>query len=248
MADFITQYIRTARQKTLDGVPDAGAFTNIYFSGTTYALWRAGKKPTVDYSRGLVLDAGSGRGGWKSVINRGAVRESLDIAPKADERVTWVGDLTDMPQVPSSRYDAVINHQVIEHVAYPAAAIAEMFRVLKPGGSLVISVPHLSRQHELPHDYYRFTPNGLDRLLRDAGFKVVSISHFGGIFCFLHHQFATALLGIAAAFRPLHAVIAVLNSPFSVLAAALDRGLDRSGLFAVGVIAVATKPDRHEDG
>lgn len=236
------KYIQHSRHKALDRAADADAFANIYYSGTTYSLWKAARGLTARYSKGLVLDAGSGRGAWKSIIERKAVRESVDIAPKADECVTWIADLTNMPQVPSDRYDAVINHQVLEHVPDPPAAIAEMFRVLKPGGKLVISVPHLSRQHELPHDYFRFTPNGLERLLRDAGFDVLSIQHFGGIFSFLHHQFATALLGIAAVAAPLRMSCAVLNAPLSMLSAKLDGWLDRSGLLAVGVIAVASKP------
>jgi SAM-dependent methyltransferase len=190
----------------------------------------------------LVLDAGSGRGAWKSVIEAGATRESLDIAPKADEQVTWIADLTDMPQVPANRYDAAVCHQVLEHVPRPAAAAAELFRVLKPGGTLVISVPHLSRQHELPHDYFRFTPNGLARLLADAGFEIVSVEPYGGLCCFIHHQLATLVLGAAAMFRPLHALVAALNAPFSVLAAWLDRLIDPSGMLANGVVAVACKP------
>ena len=243
MTGGIAAYLRRARQRTLDGNSSAGAFANIYYSGTTYALWRAAREPTARHSRGLVLDAGSGRGAWSEVIERGATRESVDIAPKAGEQVTWIADLTDMPQVPSDRFDAAVCHQVLEHVPRPAAAAAELLRTLKPGGTLVISVPHLSRQHELPHDYFRFTPQGLRRLLEDAGFEVESVEPFGGLFCFVHHQFATALLGIAAAFRPLHALCAVLNAPLSIASAKLDRLIDRSSLLANGVIAVARKPE-----
>src|SRR5690606_14865532 len=101
---------------------------------------------------------------------------------------------------------------------------------------------HLSRQHELPHDYFRFTPQGLERILRDAGFEVVSIAPFGSILSFIHHQFATALLGVSAIFRPLHIACIAINAPLSYLSSHLDGILDKSGLFAVGVVAVARKP------
>jgi len=248
MTNSLLKYIEVSRNKSLDRVPGADAFANVYFSGTTYSLWKAARGPTAQYSKGLVLDAGSGRGAWKGLIARGAERESLDVAPKGNEHVTWIADLMAMPQVPSERYDAVICHQVLEHIPQPPAAIAELFRVLKEGGFLVISVPHLSRQHELPHDYYRFTPNGLKRILEDSGFEVSLLEPYGGLLSFLHHQFSTAFLGIASVFRPLQWICTVLNAPLSVLAGRLDRSLDRSGILTLGVVAVAHKPliDAHD--
>jgi SAM-dependent methyltransferase len=239
----ILKFLGNARQRTLDLSPSAASFTNIYYSGTTYALWRVAARPTGQFSTGLVLDAGSGRGAWKDIIaNGGATRESVDIAPKAGEKVTWIADLMNMPVVPSNRYDASICHQVLEHVPKPAAAVAELYRTLQPGGVLVVSVPHLSRQHELPYDYFRFTPVGLERLLHDAGFEVETVITFGGLFTFIHHQFSALMLGVAAIFRPAFLVGIALNAPFSILTVALDRLLDRHGLLANGVLAVARKP------
>lgn len=239
----ILKLLERSRQRTLDRSPSAGAFTNIFYSGTTYSLWGAAEPLTRRSCRGLVLDAGSGRGAWKEVIEAaGGTRESVDIAPKADEQVTWVADLTDMPQVPSGRYDTIVCHQVLEHVPSPPRAVAEMYRVLKPGGTLVVSVPHLSRQHELPHDYFRFTPAGLKRLLIDSGFAVEQVEVHGGLLTFVHHQLSTVLLGLAAVSRPTYLAATALNAPLSCLSAGLDRLLDRRGLLANGVVAVARKP------
>jgi SAM-dependent methyltransferase len=235
--------LSSSRKRTLDRSPSAGAFENIFYSGTTYSLWRVAEPLTRSSCRGLVLDAGSGRGAWKEVIAQaGASRESVDIAPKANEEVTWIADLTDMPQVPSNRYDATVCHQVLEHVPLPSAAIGELYRTLKPGGVLVLSVPHLSRQHELPHDYFRYTPGGLRRLLVDQGFVIERLETHGGLLTFIHHQFSTMFLGLAAITRPTHVVAAILNAPFSWLASTIDRMVDRRGLLANGVVVVARKP------
>ncbi|MEP3050495.1 MAG: class I SAM-dependent methyltransferase [Erythrobacter sp.] len=233
-----------ARNTSLDRDARMEAFANRLFSGTTYALWRGSEAITERAAQGLTLDAGSGRGGWASVIARNGERESVDIAPRGDEEVTWVADLQDMPQVPTARYDSVVCHQVLEHVPHPHQAIAELLRVMKPGGLAAISVPHLSRLHELPHDYTRFTPNGLKLALEDAGFEVIELNHFGGLACFIHHQLATIGSAIFNVLPFGGKVFSVLNAPFSYLAQGFDARTDRKGLLANGVIALARKPDR----
>ena len=88
------------------------------------------------------------------MIEQGArAYHSIDVGPRGDHEPTWTGDICDMAQVPDGAYDAVVCHQVLEHVREPQSAMDEMARVLKPGGRVVLSVPHLSRRHELPDDY-----------------------------------------------------------------------------------------------
>lgn len=71
--------------------------------------------------------------------------------------------------------DAVLLTQVLEHVADPGAVIEQAARVLKPGGALFATVPFVWELHELPHDYWRFTPASLARLLRQTGFVEIEV-------------------------------------------------------------------------
>jgi SAM-dependent methyltransferase len=230
------------REAFLDRHSSAEDWRNRYFSGATWSLFQAAVPLMAEGCRGLVLDAGSGRGGWRSIVLRSAERyESIDLAPRGAMRPDWVGDLSSMPQVPDARFDSIVCHQVLEHVPAPMAAMQEMARVLKPGGLAVISVPHLSRRHELPHDYYRFTPEGLVRILQAAGFVPRRVLSYGGIFCFLHHQIATLLLSPVSAVPILGTVLAALMAPFSVLAALADRLLDCAALAPLGVIVLAER-------
>lgn len=249
MAISAVEFLRRARNRALDRRPAASDFANIYFSGTTFALWRRAAKPTAEYSTGLVLDAGSGRGGWKSVIEgAGGRRESLDILQGPGERLDWVADLTDMPQVPSNRFDAAICHQVLEHVPRPHKAAGELARILKPGGILVLSAPHLSRLHELPHDYFRYTEAGLCALMSDAGLEILNLRSYGGVLSFIHHQLSTLLLGLASLTGPFYPAFVLLNAPFSILAASLDTIIDAKSMAPNGYICVARKPSSEGGG
>ncbi|MGI8412585.1 MAG: methyltransferase domain-containing protein [Solirubrobacteraceae bacterium] len=71
--------------------------------------------------------------------------------------------------------DAVLLTQVLEHVPDPAAVLGEVARALRPGGGAFLTVPFVWELHELPFDYWRFTPPSLERLLVGAGFVDVNI-------------------------------------------------------------------------
>lgn len=94
--------------------------------------------------RGMrVLDAGCGEG---VLVDEYADR--LDIigldANYASDRVTH-GSLTALP-FPDASFDRALCLDVLEHLAYEEQprALAEIFRVLRPGGELLVSVPNLA--------------------------------------------------------------------------------------------------------
>jgi len=68
---------------------------------------------------------------------------------------------------PDGHFNAVVCWSVLEHVPEPQRAIAEMLRVLKPGGSIWVQLPFLFPYHADPHDYWRVTPAGLRQWMRD---------------------------------------------------------------------------------
>jgi SAM-dependent methyltransferase len=76
--------------------------------------------------------------------------------------------------------DTVVAFSVIEHLHRPQCLLAESFRMLRSGGSLVLQVPWQWGVHEAPYDYWRFTPYGLTRMLEQTGFVEVEIAAQGG--------------------------------------------------------------------
>ncbi|MEA2404067.1 MAG: hypothetical protein QOE08_714 [Thermoleophilaceae bacterium] len=94
---------------------------------------------------------------WANSVHPGA--RHVDIVAPAD----------DLP-VDDASFDAVINTQVLEHVAEPGAVLSELHRVLRPGGRLFMTLPFAWELHEEPFDFYRYTRYGISHLLRKAGF------------------------------------------------------------------------------
>ena len=64
---------------------------------------------------------------------------------------------------------------VLEHVYYPCEIIAEILRVLRPGGCVRVQVPFLVGYHAFPDDYFRYTHSSLRRLFEEAGFRVLLV-------------------------------------------------------------------------
>jgi SAM-dependent methyltransferase len=99
---------------------------------------------------------------------------TLDIRPDAGADI--VGDLHDVPRE-SASLDTVIATEVLEHCYDPSRAVAEVHRLLRPGGVCVLSTRFLHPYHADPHDYFRFTNEGLAHLFGD--FSDVQIRSLG---------------------------------------------------------------------
>jgi SAM-dependent methyltransferase len=69
----------------------------------------------------------------------------------------------------SNSVDIVISGQCLEHARNPFKAVAEMARILKPGGLMVLIAPFAIAVHRFPIDCWRFAPDGMRELMIDAG-------------------------------------------------------------------------------
>ncbi len=191
---------------------------------------------------GDVIDLGAGDSPFYTLVSARARRYDTLDTTEEDQGVTYVGDIQHMPGVPSGRYDVALCLQVLEHVPEPLSALRECHRILRPGGSLVLSVPHLSRLHDLPCDYYRYTEHGIAYLAKRAGFNVERVEAYGGIPSFVGHQVSTFLLSLAQPLGILRWLIYGLNYAFVIAPCLfLDRVCSFGNVAPLGYVAVLRK-------
>jgi SAM-dependent methyltransferase len=95
--------------------------------------------------------------------------------------------------VAAASYDTVLATEVMEHVPDPHRMLAEIHRVLRPSGRLILSVPLHEPLHELPYDYYRYTHMALQYLIEESGFAIKQIERRGGPLMVVCHLFCSFL-------------------------------------------------------
>jgi SAM-dependent methyltransferase len=93
-------------------------------------------------------------------------------------------DIANIP-VENSTFDRIILAEVLEHLKNPLDVLKEAFRLLKPGGSLLICTPFMFHIHADPYDYARYTGCWYKENLENVGFSEIQIEKQGLIFCVL---------------------------------------------------------------
>ena len=186
-----------------------------------------------------VLDAGAGEGQYKRHFMSHRYT-GFDLAV-GDQ--TWDytgldarGDLEALPFADGT-FDAVVSVVTLEHVRNPQKVVAEMGRVLRPGGQLLLIVPHQWEEHQQPHDYFRYTRYGVRYLLESAGFREIRVEPVGGFFRLLSRRLFNAVQFFPG---PLVIVGLLLFAPAALLVPLLEP-LDRKRNFTLGFICTAVR-------
>jgi SAM-dependent methyltransferase len=163
-------------------------------------------------SQALVLDAGAGTSPYRNLF-ADARYESADFK-RYRRRQTYVCDLTAIP-VEDARFDVAICTQVLEHVPDPAAVLAELHRVLKPGATLWLSAPLFYAEHQQPQDFFRYTQFALRHLADETGFEVRALERLEGYDATLSYQLAMAARELSPRLLPVRLLFALLARWFA---------------------------------
>lgn len=208
-------------------------------------------KNALPYLRsGRFLDVGCGMKPYESLFTDFAA-EYIGIDHPVTQKGSY-GSLTradifsDSASFPldSSSFDTVVCTQVLEHVSDPFTKISEIARVLKSGGTAVITVPCAWPLHEVPHDYFRYTEFGLKSLLEGAGLEVIFQEEHGNALEALC-QIATELFVAKRGASGFSKLWMYAGSMLLFLVGISGGKLFASRDFSMGLTMVAKKADNH---
>lgn len=137
---------------------------------------------TLDLLHGTVYDLGCGERPFESDILQRAERYiGVDWSNSPHKlKCDLLADLNLPLPLESSIADGVVAFEVLEHLCEPRVMLGEAFRILKPGGILILSTPFQWHIHEAPWDFARYTKYGLTYLLEKSGFELLHVIETSG--------------------------------------------------------------------
>jgi SAM-dependent methyltransferase len=171
-----------------------------FFDLQAGSIWRDLSR-LLPHASGAVLDAGCGAQPYRGLFRRDVRYIGIDTE---DARRNFGYETPDTRYfrgdtwpVEDASIDLVLCTEALEHVPDPARLLSEAMRSLRPGGTLVLTVPFAARWHFIPHDYWRFTPSGLKRLLSECGFTVTGVYARGNAFTVACYKAMALILRLA---------------------------------------------------
>lgn len=134
--------------------------------------------------QGVLYDLGCGESPFRDFFLKHAQHYvGVDWAGSYhDTKADIAADLNQPLPIGTEVADTVVSLSVMEHLCEPQMMLNEAYRILKPGGAIVIQVPWQWWIHEAPYDFFRYTPYGLKYLFKKAGFVDVDVEPQSGFF------------------------------------------------------------------
>jgi len=153
------------------------------------AALRARKFAALIGAQDVVLEYGVGAG-WNLAALRCGRKLGFDVTEFLEPslRAQGIEFVADTQALPDALADVVLCHHTLEHLLHPPNALAEMRRLLKPAGRLLLYVPFERERRyehfdaaEPNHHLYSWNVQTLGNLVEEAGFKVsqAGIGEFG---------------------------------------------------------------------
>jgi SAM-dependent methyltransferase len=146
-----------------------------------------------DVVKGRALEIGDNY--YTMKFGGGRVKKSEILhADDTNPQATYVGDLTNIPQIPSDAFDCIILTQTLQLLADLTSTVDTLYRILKPGGSILVTVPGISKIYRDDEkrwfDYWRFTEHSLRWIFnRRFNNEKTDVKSFGNVLSsisFLH--------------------------------------------------------------
>ena len=182
---------RQGAVRVVDGVPYSDRRSTLsLLPGAAVGHWLAANAERV---HGRLLDVGAGNQPFRNWYSERTTQVvAVDIAPAPGLSVLALANPLPFQD---GTFDTVFCTSVLEHVENAEGAVAEIVRVLRPGGQLLMTVPFLYPTHEAPWDFWRTTHHGLRSVLERHGLEVEEVAAQGGPFLLVVHYAVLAVVG-----------------------------------------------------
>lgn len=192
------------------------------------------------YAMGVLLDIGCGEKPYRNLTG-GLVSNHFGLDhPGSFHNITEVDIFANAHAtgLANNSIDTILCTFVLEHLEDPQNAIKEIYRILKPGGYVILSAPLFWHLHEEPRDFYRYTQYGIKHLLSTACLEVVEVKPLAGFIVTFAQELVYFLIRVRRG--PARYPVAALQWTVQALAYLLNYW-DRSYEFTWAYIGVARK-------
>lgn len=139
-------------------------------------------RTVLHWAKGRVIDIGCGDRWLADKIGPACEYLGLDYPPTISQgyhgRPDVMANASRLP-LRDSVADTILLLDVLEHLRYPDSALGEAARVVKTGGLIILQVPFMYPLHDAPHDFTRWTIDGLRQLISQHNLHIVEEASYG---------------------------------------------------------------------
>lgn len=165
----------------------------------------------------IIVDAGAGQCQYKEIFSKRHKYVAVDLGVGDKDwdfnHVDIVAPLDNIP-LDSEYADVILLNQVLEHVYNPKEVLKELSRILKKQGVILGTVPQNAGEHQVPHDFFRYTRYSLKKMGEENGLQLVYLKPQGGIFIYTGALINSLPFHFFSKSKIIHNLILIVWTPF----------------------------------
>lgn len=163
---------------------DRKNYSDVSLFNPDYILETAIQEFVSEYSSknfyDTILDYGCGNAPYENLFKCDNYIKA-DVVQNKSNSVNILLDANNVEflDIANDSVDIILCMDVLEHSGNADFILSEFYRILKPKGVVLISLPFMYREHEMPNDLFRYTSTCIRNLAINSSFQIVDIKKIG---------------------------------------------------------------------